>query len=106
MPERILIEPAILKFLLPFPGILRPSDLFMIEIVDNYRMPLFRASIRQFIVYKRTIIVSCQPFCFLFKHLEIAAVFFVIAGILKGYKIRIFFLNVIHNIFFKPTPQV
>ena len=69
-------------------------------------MPFLGPAVRQLIVYKQTVILFCHLFGLLFQHLKIAAVFFIVNGIIEREKIWIFFFNIFHNVFFKSAPEI
>ena len=72
----------------------------MIEIIYDYRMSLRASSIRHFIIHKGTIILLSHFRSFYFKCFKVAAVMLVIDLVVKWYKIRMFFGDIIHNCLF------
>ena len=78
----------------------------MIEIIHNHRMSLRDPTIRHFIIHKETIILLSHFLSFYFKRFKVAAVMLVIDLIVKRYKIRIFFGDIIHDRLFEVAPKI
>ena len=92
------------KLAISFSGIFCPSDFLMIEIIHDHRMSLRDSSIRHFIIHKGAIILLSHFLSFYFKRFKVAAVMLVIDLIVKRYKIRMFFGDIIHNRLLETTP--
>ena len=78
----------------------------MIEIIHDHRMSLRNSAIRHFIIHKGTIILLSHFLSFYFKRFKVAAVMLVIDLIVKRYKIRIFFGDIIHNCLFETASKI
>ena len=78
----------------------------MIEIIYDHRMSLRDSAIRHFIIHKGTIILLSHFRSFYFKCFKVAAVILVIDLVVKWYKIRMFFGDIIHNCLFETASKI
>ncbi len=69
-------------------------------------MSLRDPAIRHFIIHKGTIIFLSHFRSFYFKRFKVAAIMLVIDLIVKRYKIRIFFGDIIHDRLFEAAPKI
>lgn len=88
------------------PGILRPSNLFVVEIVHDHRVARFCATVWQLIVYKGTAIFLGQSCCLIFQRVKIASVSPVVDGIIEGNQVGIFLGDVLQNLLLEAAPQI
>ena len=78
----------------------------MIEIIYDHRMSLRDSAIRHFIIHKGTIILLSHFRSFYFKCFKVAAVMLVINLVVKWYKIRMFFGDILHNCLFETASKI
>ena len=69
-------------------------------------MPRLCSSVGEFVVHKGTTAFSCKVLRLFFQTTEVASVSLVVDSVVQRNQVRLFFTNIVHDVFFESASQV
>ena len=72
----------------------------------NDRVPRLCPAVGQLVVHEGTVVFFRQPFRLILQTTEVASVSLVVDSVVQRNQVRIFFTNIVHDVFFESASQV
>ena len=88
------------------PAVFRATHFLMVKVIHNYRVPRLCSSVGQLVVHEGTAVFFRQPFRLILQTTEVASVSLVVDSVVQRNQVRIFFTNIVHDVFFESASQV
>ena len=88
------------------PGVFRATHFLMVKVIHNYGVPRLCSSVGQLVVHEGTAVFFRQPFRLILQTTEVASVSLVVDSVVQRNQVRIFFTNIVQDIFFESASQV
>lgn len=87
-------------------GILRSSDLFVVEVIHDHRMTRLCPAVWQFVIHKGTAVFLGQLLCTIFQGVKIASISLMVNGIVERNQVGIFLVDVVQNLLLEAAPKI
>ena len=88
------------------PAVFRATHFLMVKVIHNDRVPRLCSSVGQLVVHEGTAVFFRQPFRLILQTTEVASVSLVVDSVVQRNQVRIFFTNIVHDVFFESASQI